>query len=97
MRIRQAVAITALGAALSVGVVAAPAHADPAGCWTEKTSPSFGRGACSDMSDGGRWRLGIRCTDGDWKWSAWKRTSQPTSLRCNSGRIIGEPWIDTTG
>ncbi|MGP4002610.1 hypothetical protein [Streptomyces sp. 8N706] len=94
MRLRHALISTGLGTALALGVMTVPAQARPAGCWTEKTSPSFGRGACSDMSGGGMWRLGIRCTDGDWKWSAWKRTTTPTSLRCNSGSIIGSPWID---
>ncbi|MEV8314963.1 hypothetical protein AB0Q95_12375 [Streptomyces sp. NPDC059900] len=41
------------------------------------------------------WRLGIRCSDGDYDWSAWKKTSQRTSLRCNnSGAVITSAWID---
>ncbi|MFB9179395.1 hypothetical protein ACFFX1_14755 [Dactylosporangium sucinum] len=84
-----------VGSALAVGLMATPAQAAPTGCWTEKTTPSFGRGACNNLSGGGMWRLGIRCTDGDWKWSAWKRVTTPTSLRCDAGTIIGNPWIDT--
>ncbi|MCX4804530.1 hypothetical protein ACFWWM_16295 [Streptomyces sp. NPDC058682] len=46
------------------------------------------------MSGGGRWRLGIRCSDGDYKWSLWKDTATPTSLRCTGGTIITHDWVD---
>ncbi|MFB7957507.1 hypothetical protein [Streptomyces sp. NPDC056045] len=48
------------------------------------------------MSHGGWWRLGIRCSDGDYDWSDEKTTTQRTSLRCNnSGAVITHHWIDT--
>lgn len=96
MRLRHALTSAGIGAALivGVGVTASPASATPRGCWSEPTNPTFARGACSDMSDGGIWRLGIRCSDGDYKWSSWKRDTRPTSLRCTGGTVITHDWID---
>jgi hypothetical protein len=78
------------------GAMAAPAQASPSGCSSWTTSPSFAYGVCNNVSHGGGWRLGIRCSDGDYSWSAWKTTTTRTSLRClASGTIITNHWIDT--
>ncbi|MEU5343413.1 MULTISPECIES: hypothetical protein [unclassified Streptomyces] len=95
MRLRHALASAGLGTALALSVMSAPASASPSACWSEQTSPTFARGACNSMSGGGSWRLGIRCSDGDYKWSAWKRVTTPTSLRCSGGPTITNHWIDT--
>jgi hypothetical protein len=96
MRLRSSLVSIGLGAALALGVMAAPAQATPTGCSSWKTSPTFAYGVCNDVSQGGWWRLGIRCSDGDYDWSDEKRTTQRTSLRCNnSGAVITHHWIDT--
>lgn len=87
---------TALGAALLVGGLAAPAQAAPSGCSAWKNSPTVAYGSCSVVPPGDAWRLGIRCSDGDYRWSAWKDTTQRTSLRCiNSGAVLTHTWIDS--
>lgn len=95
MRKRGFLVSATLGSALLVGGLAAPAQAAPSGCSTWQTSPTFAYGSCSVVPPGDMWRLGIRCSDGDYDWSAWKKTSQRTSLRCNnSGAVITSAWID---
>ncbi|MGW3729010.1 hypothetical protein [Streptomyces sp. F001] len=96
MRFRSSLVSVGLGTALALGVMTAPAQATPTGCSSWKTGPNFAYGVCNDVSRGGWWRLGIRCSDGDYRWSDEKRTTQRTSLRClASGTVITHHWIDT--
>lgn len=95
MRFRSAVVSAGLATTIALGVMTAPAQATPTGCDSWRTSSTFAYGVCNDMSHGGWWRLGIRCSDGDYRWSDEKRTTQRTSLRCNSGTVITHDWIDT--
>ncbi|MGW3729009.1 hypothetical protein [Streptomyces sp. F001] len=95
MRVRNALVFLGLGAALAVGAPAVTAQAAPSGCSSWQTSPTFAYGVCNRVPQGDAWRLGIRCSDGDYDWSAWKYTTQRTSLRCNnSGAVITHHWID---
>ncbi|MEV8314962.1 hypothetical protein AB0Q95_12370 [Streptomyces sp. NPDC059900] len=95
MRLRSAVASVGLATAIALGVMSVPAQAAPTGCDSWRTSSTFAYGVCNDMSRGGWWRLGIRCSDGDYLWSSPKDTTQRTSLRCTGGSVITHDWIDT--
>ncbi|QDY79756.1 hypothetical protein [Streptomyces qinzhouensis] len=95
MHLRSAVISVGLGVSLAFGGMATPTHAAPSGCNAWKNSPTFAYGSCSVVPAGDAWRLGILCSDGDYDWSAWKYTSQRTSLRCNyAGAVLTHTWID---
>ncbi|RFU40033.1 hypothetical protein DZF91_19160 [Actinomadura logoneensis] len=99
MRTRNVSRLTGFGLAITTTAglftVAAPAaFATPDGCWSRITSSVRGRGACTDMSDPGSWRLGIRC-NGQNYYTPRKYTSTPASKDCPSGTTISHVWIDT--
>ncbi len=96
MKVAKALAGTAATGLLVVGLAgtasaASQVQAAPAAsCSTSKVSNYTARGWCSS---GTTWRLGIRCSNGQYDWTAWYSSSRTTSITC-SGGYLTHYWID---
>ncbi len=99
MRLKRAVAaVGAAGGLLLGGAVvtagSATAVEDTAvdTCGTSGVGTRTGTGSCTVFPK--EWRLGIRCTSGEYQWSAWYSYTTTARLTCVSGTVTNV-WTDT--
>lgn len=91
MRMKQALAMAAIGAATMGGVsVATEAPAQAYSCSSDKINARTAQGWCSS---GTTWRLGIRCSNGQYHWTQWYARSTTVRLSC-VGSNLTHHWID---
>lgn len=99
MRLLNVLGATGLATAFTLSVMPATALAapsGPSGCYSWRHNDSVAYGTCTRVPSGpGRWRLGIKCSDGKYDWSSWKSSAVRTSKRCPTpGTTLRNDWID---